>query len=376
MRKILIFYASYGGGHLSAANSIKQCIDDNFKDCETKLVDCMEYVNRPVNKITTTAYKELAKKFPWAWGEVYSHSQKGPLAHISSASNNLLAKKLLKLLKEYQPDIVISTHPFGSQMVSYLKRKALVDCKLATIMTDFAPHDQWLVGKDYVDYYFVSHEKMRQELINSNVAENTVFATGIPLSNRFLMHFDKDEIMKSMGLNPDKRVILFFGGGEFGLGRDKTVKILNSFITHVKNHQIVAIAGKNEKMKIAFDKLVAETNSESFVKVLAYTKQVPELMSISDLVVTKPGGLTTTESLASGLPIVAINPIPGQEEENAKFLEDEGVAIWLKKNDDYDEIIADLLADEDKLHQMKVNTKLLAKKNSTRDICDIILGKD
>ena len=376
MRKILIFYASYGGGHLSAANSIKQCIDDNFKDCETKLVDCMEYVNRPVNKITTTAYKELAKKFPWAWGEVYSHSKKGPLAHISSASNNLMAKKLLKLLKEYQPDIVISTHPFGSQMVSYLKRKALVDCTLATIMTDFAPHDQWLVGKDYVDYYFVSHEKMRQELINSNVAENTVFATGIPLSNRFLMHFDKDEIMKSMGLNPDKRVILFFGGGEFGLGRDKTVKILNSFITHVKNHQIVAIAGKNEKMKVAFDKLVAETNSESFVKVLAYTKQVPELMSISDLVVTKPGGLTTTESLASGLPIVAINPIPGQEEENAKFLEDEGVAIWLKKNDDYDEIIADLLADEDKLHQMKVNTKLLAKKNSTRDICDIILGKD
>ena len=376
MRKILIFYASYGGGHLSAANSIKQCIDDNFKNCETKLVDCMEYVNKPVNKITTTAYKELAKKFPWAWGEVYSHSQKGPLAHISSASNNLLAKKLLKLLKEYQPDIVISTHPFGSQMVSYLKRKALVDCKLATIMTDFAPHDQWLVGKDYVDYYFVSHEKMRQELINSNVADNTVFATGIPLSNRFLMHFDKDEIMKSMGLNPDKRVILFFGGGEFGLGRDKTVKILNSFITHVKNHQIVAIAGKNEKMKIAFDKLVAETNSESFVKVLAYTKQVPELMSISDLVVTKPGGLTTTESLASGLPIVAINPIPGQEEENAKFLEDEGVAIWLKKNDDYDKIIADLLADEDKLHQMKVNTKLLAKKNSTRDICDIILGKD
>ena len=376
MRKILIFYASYGGGHLSAANSIKQRIDDNFKDCETKLVDCMEYVNKPVNKITTTAYKELAKKFPWAWGEVYSHSQKGPLAHISSASNNLLAKKLLKLLKEYQPDIVISTHPFGSQMVSYLKRKALVDCKLATIMSDFVPHVQWLVGKDYVDYYFVSHEKMRQELINSNVAENTVFATGIPLSNRFLMHFDKDEIMKSMGLNPDKRVILFFGGGEFGLGRDKTVKILNSFITHVKNHQIVAIAGKNEKMKIAFDKLVAETNSESFVKVLAYTKQVPELMSISDLVVTKPGGLTTTESLASGLPIVAINPIPGQEEENAKFLEDEGVAIWLKKNDDYDKIIADLLSDEDKLHQMKVNTKLLAKKNSTRDICDIILGKD
>ena len=111
MKKILIFYASYGGGHLSAANSIKQCIDDNFKDYETNLVDCMKYVNKPINAITTTAYKEMAKKFPWAWGEVYLLSQKGPLAHISSTSNNLMAKKLLKLLKEYNPDIVISTHP-------------------------------------------------------------------------------------------------------------------------------------------------------------------------------------------------------------------------------------------------------------------------
>lgn len=186
MRKILIFYASFGGGHLSAANSIKQYIDEHFKDCQTRLVDCMLYVNKPINKISTTAYKEMAKKFPWAWGEVYAHSQKGPLAHISSVSNNLMAKKLLKLLKEYNPDIVISTHPFGSQMVSYLKRKALVDCKLATILTDYAPHEQWLVGKEHLDYLFVSHEKMKQELIqNYDVPADIIFATGIPLSNRF-----------------------------------------------------------------------------------------------------------------------------------------------------------------------------------------------
>lgn len=373
MKKVLIFYASYGGGHLSAANAIKQCIDENFSDFETKLTDCMLYVNKPINQITTTAYKEMAKKFPWAWGEVYSHSQKGPIAHISSTANNLLARKLLKLLREYKPDIVISTHPFGSQMVSYLKRKALVECKLATIMTDFAPHEQWLVGKEQVDYFFVSHEKMRQELINDNVPEDKVFATGIPLSNRFLMHYNKIDIMNSLGLNPDKKVILFFGGGEFGLGREQTLKILKAFITHSTHHQIVAISGKNEKMKDAFDKLVKEEHAQDIVKVLSYTNQVPELMSISDLVVTKPGGLTSTESLASGLPMVIINPIPGQEEENATFLENSGVAIWLKKNDDFDTVISNLLADEQKLHQMKVNTKLLAKKNSTKDICNIVL---
>lgn len=376
MRKILIFYASYGGGHLSAANSIKQYIDENFDGFDTELVDCMLYINKSINKITTAAYKEMAKKFPWAWGEVYRHSQRGTIAHISSTANNLMARKLLKLLKETTPDIIISTHPFGSQMVSYLKRKALVDCKLATIMTDFAPHEQWLVGKEQVDYFFVSHEKMRQSLIDVGISENKVFATGIPLSNRFLMHYNKLEIMNSFELNPDKKVILFFGGGEFGLGREQTIKILKSFILHSVNHQIVAIAGKNDKMKLSFDKLVSKMQAEDIVKVLPYTDKVPELMSISDLVVTKPGGLTTTESLASGLPIVAINPIPGQEEENAKFLEKSGVAIWLKKQDDFDAVIADLLSDEQKLHQMRVNTKLLAKKNSTRDICNIILDNN
>jgi len=122
-----------------------------------------------------------------------------------------------------------------------------------------------------------------------------------------------------------------------------------------------------------FKKVVEEENAQNIVKVLSYTNEVPELMSISDLVVTKPGGLTTTESLASGLPMILINPIPGQEEENAEFLENSGVAVWLKKDSNFDSIISELLSNKNKLHQMKLNTKILAKKNSTRDICNIIL---
>ena len=373
MKKILIFYASFGGGHLSAANSIKQCIDENFDGYETNLIDCFLYVNKPINKLSTIVYKEMAKKFPWAWGEVYRHSQRGPIAHISSTANNLMAKKLLKLLREYAPDVVISTHPFGSQMVSYLKRKALIDCKLATIMTDFAPHEQCLVGKEQVDYFFVSHEKMRQELIDDNIPAEKVLATGIPISKRFLMNYDRTEVMNSFNLNLNKKVILLFGGGEFGLGREQTLKILKSFITHSTQHQIVAISGKNEKMKESFEKLVEELHSENMVRVLPYTTQVPELMSIADFVVTKPGGLTSTESLVSGLPMVLINPIPGQEEENAKFLEDSGVGIWLKQKENCDGIITELLNNEDKLNQMRKNTELLAKKNSTMDICKTIL---
>lgn len=373
MKKVIIFYASYGGGHLSAARSIKEYIENHYDDVELKLVDCMEYVNKVVNKVTTKAYAEMAKKAPRTWGRVYWKSQKGPLAHISTTSNKVLSLKLNKLLKDFKPNIIISTHPFGTQMCAYLKKLGKLNAKIATVMTDYAPHDQWLVFNKYVDYYFVSHEGMKKQLIDKGISKEKVFATGIPLSNKFLLKYDKKQILQNFGLSPDRKTVLFFGGGEFGLGKTQTFKIFKSFVENNNNIQIVAISGKNLKMKENFENLVKELDKEKFVKVLEYTDKVPELMSISDLVVTKPGGLTTTESLASGLPIVVINPIPGQEEENATYLEKHKVAIWIKKNDNVEEILNNLFSNPSKMREMKIRARLLAKKNSTRDICKILL---
>lgn len=374
MKKVIIFYASYGGGHLSAARSIKENMETNYEDIDVKLIDCMEYVNKTVNKITTKAYSEMAKKAPKTWGRVYWKSQKGPLAQISTTSNKILSIKLYKLLKDFEPNLIVSTHPFGSQMCAYLKKHGKLNAKIATVMTDYAPHDQWLVFNKYVDYYFVSHDGMKKELHEKGIPNEKIFATGIPLSNKFLLKYDKPTILKSFGLSPDKKTVLFFGGGEFGLGKTQTFKIFKSFVECPKNIQIVAISGKNQKMKEAFENLVESLNKKDSVKILEYTNQVPELMSISDLVVTKPGGLTTTESLASGLPIVVINPIPGQEEENASYLEKNKVAIWLKKDDNVEVILKDLFSNPEKMQEMKIRARLLAKKNSTKDICKILLG--
>ena len=373
MKKILIFYASYGGEHLNAAKSIKEYIDNNFENCESELIDCMKYVNLPIEKVTTFAYKEMAKKAPWAWGKIYSDSQKGPLAHISSKSNQILAIKLLKLLREKQPDLIISTHPFGSQMCSYLKRKGKIDTKIATIMTDFSPHDQWIVGHEYTDYFFVANNKMKNYLISKNIPENTIFVTGIPISLRFSKEYNKKEILNNFELEENKKTILFFAGGEFGLGKSKTLEIFEDLIKNFENIQVIAIAGKNEKMKTHFETIVKEYKKENSVKVLPFTNQVPELMAISDLVVTKPGGLTTSESLASNLPMIIINPIPGQEEENAEFLEENGIGIWIRKNQSSTKIFEDLLSNQNKLENMKKNTKKLSKKSSTMDICNILL---
>lgn len=374
MKKVIIFYASYGGGHLSAARSIKENMETNYEDIDVKLIDCMEYVNKTVNKITTKAYSEMAKKAPKTWGRVYWKSQKGPLAQISTTSNKILSIKLYKLLKDFEPNLIVSTHPFGSQMCAYLKKHGKLNAKIATVMTDYAPHDQWLVFNKYVDYYFVSHDGMKKELHEKGIPNEKIFATGIPLSNKFLLKYDKPTILKSFGLSPDKKTVLFFGGGEFGLGKTQTFKIFKSFVECPENIQIVAISGKNQKMKEAFENLVESLNKTDSVKILEYTNQVPELMSISDLVVTKPGGLTTTESLASGLPIVVINPIPGQEEENATYLEENKVAIWLKKDDNVEAILKDLFSNPEKMQEMKIRARLLAKKNSTKDICKILLG--
>ena len=374
MKKVIIFYASYGGGHLSAARSIKENMETNYEDIDVKLIDCMEYVNKTVNKITTKAYSEMAKKAPKTWGRVYWKSQKGPLAQISTTSNKILSIKLYKLLKDFEPNLIVSTHPFGSQMCAYLKKHGKLNAKIATVMTDYAPHDQWLVFNKYVDYYFVSHDGMKKELHEKGIPNEKIFATGIPLSNKFLLKYDKPTILKSFGLSPDKKTVLFFGGGEFGLGKTQTFKIFKSFVECPENIQIVAIFKKKKKMKEAFENLVESLNKTDSVKILEYTNQVPELMSISDLVVTKPGGLTTTESLASGLPIVVINPIPGQEEENASYLEKNKVAIWLKKDDNVEAILKDLFSNPEKMQEMKIRARLLAKKNSTKDICKILLG--
>lgn len=374
MKKIMIFYGSYGGGHLSAAKSIKEYIENNYLDTKIEMIDCVEYINKVLNKVTTKAYEEFAKKAPEVWGFIYKKSERGLVSKLSNDSNKLMAIKLKNLLQDFDPDYVISTHPFSSQMCAYLKKKEKVNFKLATIMTDFAPHDQWLLYPEYVDYFFVAHSKMKQQLIQKGISANKIYATGIPLSNRFLKTYNKDDILKEFGLVKDKKIVLFFAGGEFGLGKSTTTEVLKIFAEDFNDLQIIAIAGRNESMKKKFEYIVNSSGRQDSIKVLDYTNKVPELMSISDLVVTKPGGLTTTESLASNLPIVIINPIPGQEEENASFLENNGVGIWIKKQDDIKERLESILRNPKKLDEMKHHIRELSKPNSTENICKTILN--
>ena len=372
MKNVVIFYASYGGGHLSAAKSIQEYIDLNYPEYKTHLIDCVESISRPINSVTTSIYKWICKNFPKLWAKVYNNSNKGFLGKFSTSTNHYLAKRLLKILQKTNPELVISVHPFSSQMTSFLKEKGKINCKLATVLTDFEPHDQWLIGKEFTDYFFVAHKQMKYDLIDKNIDESKVFDLGIPVSIRFFKTYDKNEICKKLNLNPNKKTILFFGGGEFGLGKDRTLKVLKTLIDNINRYQIVAISGRNEKMKKKFEELISPENKDS-VKIFEFTNHVPELMSISSFVVTKPGGLTSSESLTSLLPMIIINPLPGHEEANATYLESSGCAVWIKNVEDIEETISNIINSPNKLEEMKNCAKKIAKSNPTGEICDFLL---
>jgi len=374
MKKVLIFYGAYGGGHLAAAKSIKTYLDTNYENCETMMIDCVEYINKYLNKVSTTAYKEMAKKAPWIWKKVYNNSEHGALAKISTTSNNIMSRKLNRILQDFNPDLVISTHPFSNQMCTNLKKNKKINCKIATVLTDMAPHSQWTVDSEYIDYFFVSNKEMKDILSDNGIADFKIFVTGIPLSERFKYNFDKSKIYKDFELDSAKTTVLFFAGGEFGLGRKRTSLVFRALIRLCKDYQIVAISGKNRKMFSKFKKLVTSYEVSERVKVLQYTDKVPELMAISSFVITKPGGLTTTEALVSGDPLILINPIPGQEESNADFLERNGVAIWIKKEDNIARILKNLYRHPEKIEEMRNNIPNLAKPDSTKNICSILMG--
>lgn len=373
MKKILIFYGSYGGGHLAAAKAIESHLKETYGDeVDILNVDCIEYINKYINKVSTDAYKELAKKAPWIWKHVYKNSQYGALSHISNTTNKLMSYKLNQLIKEFRPDLIISTHPFSTQMCAILKEKKKFSCKVATILTDYHIHAQWLVKYEYIDYFFVSNDQMKVDMISEGVRADRIYVTGIPVSERFSGKFNDDKTYEEFGLSKDRKTVLFFAGGEFGLGRNNTFMTLKALIRLFRDVQVVAISGKNKKMNKRFKELVESTESEDRVKILEYTNKVPELMHISEGVITKAGGLTISECLVSNKPICIINPIPGQEEENAEFLIKKGVAVWIKKGDNIARILKTLSRNPEKLKEMAANAKLLAKPYSTKNICEIL----
>lgn len=375
---ILLFYASYGSGHLSAATAIEQYIRENYPDAKTLKIDCVEYINKSINKISTSAYKSIILKTPVLWGQVYKLLKNDTILDITQFSNRFMAKKIFTLFEDFEPDLVISCHPLGGQITSFLKSHKKTNCKLATVMTDFASHKQWLIGKDYTDYFFVSNIEMKTSLISEGIYPNKIYVSGIPISPNFYKNYDKENIYKSLNIAKNKKNIIFFGGGSLGLSSSSNIQaILTSLLQATdESHQIIIISGKNQKLYNDFQKTINNTYHKSQIKLIDFTTELPELLPITSFVITKPGGLTITECISTNVPIILINTIPGQEKENAQYIADNKMGIWIKTNKPTSEYFQEIFNDTKLIEEIKENQKKYSHINSTKNICDILINEN
>lgn len=375
---ILLFYASYGSGHLSAATAIEQYIRENYPDAKTLKIDCVEYINKSINKISTSAYKSIILKTPMLWGQVYKLLKNDTILDITQFSNRFMAKKIFTLFEDFEPDLVISCHPLGGQITSFLKSHKKTNCKLATVMTDFASHKQWLIGKDYTDYFFVSNIEMKTSLISEGIYPNKIYVSGIPISPNFYKNYDKENIYKSLNIEKNKKNIIFFGGGSLGLSSSSNIQaILTSLLQATdESHQIIIISGKNQKLYNDFQKTINNTYHKSQIKLIDFTTELPELLPITSFVITKPGGLTITECISTNVPIILINPIPGQEKENAQYIADNKMGIWIKTTKPTPEYFQEIFNDTKLIEEIKENQKKYSHINSTKNICDILINEN
>lgn len=371
--KIMILYASIGGGHYKAADSIKNHILSNYPSYDVEMIDALKYTNKLIDKIIIKSYVNMARYSPKIWGEIYKISEKQySVANFSNAVQKILSNKLFKLFKDEDPDIVVSTHPFITEMVAILKKKEKTRAKLCVIITDYASHKFWEIKHQYVNMYFVANEEMKYSLIKNKIRANKIYVTGIPVNHSFVEKHDRNKILNEFGLSHHKKTILIFGGGEYGMSNVKN--FFKGILELKEDVQIIAIAGKSVKNKKLFESISA--NSSKKVVILEYTNKIPELMYIADFVISKPGGLTTTEIIASQVPFIIINPVPGQEEENSNFLLNNGAAVRLFDPSKTVPFMEQLLNNTFRIENMKIMQQHIAKPNSTENIVKLMFGED
>ena len=267
----------------------------------------------------------MVNKTPELLGWLYDHLDK-PWKHERRrlAFEKLNARPFVKLLKSYRPDIAICTHPLPAEIISWLKSKEKIETRQAIVVTDFDVHAMWLCR--HYEHYFVALDETRVHLESLGVPASKITVSGIPIDPVFARPKDKVEMRRKYGLKPDLTTILVSAGG-FGVGRIDALLASLCGLEHPA--QVVAICGRNEKLKAKLDAQASRLPADSRVTLrpVGFTDAMDEYMAASDLLLGKPGGLTTSEALARGLALVIVNPIPGQEERNSDHLLEEGAAI-------------------------------------------------
>ena len=373
LRKVLLLSASAGAGHLRAAEALEKAFNE-AKDAESREVrhiDVLNYTNKLFRHFYSKAYIDLVNKMPEVPGWMYDKLDK-PWKNERRrlALDKLNTRPFVKLLRTYQPDLIVCTHFLPAEIVSWLKARERLSSRQVIIVTDFDVHAMWLVH--HYERYFVALEEARVYLEALGIPPNKITVSGIPIDPVFAVKKNKQEMRAKHGLAADRTTILLSAGG-FGVG--SVDALVNSLLPLQHRAQIVAICGRNEELKKRLSRLAARIKPDATVtlKPFGYTKEMDELMTASDIVIGKPGGLTTSEALAKGLVFVIVNPIPGQEERNSDHLLEAAVAIRSNNLPTLSYKLDRLLADPQRFRSMQTNSRRMGHPNAAKEIVEELL---
>jgi processive 1,2-diacylglycerol beta-glucosyltransferase len=332
----------------------------------------LEYTNKVFHNLYSKAYIDMVNRAPHMLGWLYDQLDKPwQNERLRLAFDKLNARPFVKMLQEYNPDITICTHFLPAEIISWLKAKMRLSCAQAIIVTDFDVHAMWLCH--HCEHYFVALEETRVHLEQLGIPGAKVSLSGIPIDPIFALSKEKSAMRRKHDLDLEKTIILVSAGG-FGVG---PIQNLVSSLAELRHPtQLLVICGHNRKLKNRVDMLGAALPGDRplAVKTFGYTREMDELMAASDVLLGKPGGLTTAEGLSKGLVFVIVNPIPGQEERNADHLLEEGVAIRCNNLPTVAYKIDRLLDDRSCFEAMRSKALALARPNAAREIVSKLLS--
>lgn len=364
--KILLLTAATGGGHIRAANAVEEYIRENT-GWNVKTVDCLKAVGRLLDKTVCDSYLFMAKKAPLVFGRLYKRTNKQNLfSSLVPRLSGLFSNLLYPAIESYQPDVIVTTHPFATEMVAALKEDGLTSAPLICVITDYGAHRAYIAKE--VDGYVVASEDMVPELMEFGVPKQKIYPFGIPVHGVFFDSQDQGMLLRQLNLDPELPTLLFMAGS---FGVSNIIKLYRDLAETQVKMQIIVITGRNQKLFEAFEKEIAENHTIP-TRLIYFTDEVEKYMHAADLLVTKPGGLTVSEALACNLPMAVFDAIPGQEEDNANFLKTHDMCVRIEKNGDFAQEISHLLEEKHHLQAMRENCAGFDKSQSIPNLISLI----
>jgi processive 1,2-diacylglycerol beta-glucosyltransferase len=367
--RILITSVKAGAGHVKAAEALEAAFTLKYPSFTVRNVDLLDYSSYLARQFYGKTYIDVVKKLPELYGYLYKN-YKGlqGLAGPRLMFDRLNAAGYLDLVDDFEPDTVIATHFIAAALAAdYRDRKRKTFPVFVTI-TDYEIHPLWVIRTAEIERYCVAHEEMKNHLKLLGVPEERVIIAGIPINPRFVEKKDPTALKTKYGIKDTSPVVLLVAGS---FGTTPIGDIIDQFKVIPSDFQLIVVCGKNKRL---YEKIRAKQSTEPRIKlVYEFIDFVDELMRVSDILISKPGGITTSESLAIGLPMLLVDPIPGQEEANVDYFLEKGVGLKARNPESLIFKLGEVLSHPERIQTMRQNIASIAKPQAAFTVADEVV---